>query len=91
MVGKSTAWSMPSASMSARRATGSRPAGLGVGQRPEGRRVVEGRPGPGQGAQGDGEDLGAAHGHVLVAVRVGGDHGPVRVGQRRPGGQGSTT
>ena len=89
MDGNSTAWSMPSASMSARRADGVGPAraapvrGDGTTSGSENR-----GPGGGEGAEGDGQDLGAAHHDVLVAVGVARDDGPVRLGDRLPRGAG---
>ena len=60
-------------------------AGLRLGQRSEGGRVVEGGAWPGQRTQRDGQDLGAAHHDVLVAVGVGVDMRPLCVGQAGPG------
>ena len=82
--GKSTAWSMPSASMSARRATGSDPPGCASsrGRNAPGRRS---RARAGQRAERHGQDLGVAHHDVLVAVGVGLMRGPVLLGQAGPG------
>ncbi len=60
-------------------------AGLRLGQRAEGGRVVEGGARPGQRAQRNGQDLRCADHHVLVAVGVGVDPRPLFVGQAGPG------
>ena len=62
--------------------------GMGVGQRAEGRRVVERRAGPGQVPQGHRQDLVVADHDVLVAGRVRRDPGPEAPGQSLPGLEG---
>ena len=59
--------------------------GLGVGQGPEGRGIVEGRARAGQGAQRHGQDLGTPDGDMFVAVGVRRDYRAVRLGQPGPG------
>ncbi len=66
---------------------GSEPPGCASAKRAEGRRVVEGRAGSGQRAERDGQDLGAAHRDVLVAVGVAVIDRPVGLGQLFEGRQ----
>ncbi len=61
------------------------PAGLGVGQRAERRRVVEGGSRSGQVAQGDGQDLGPADHDMLIASGVTRDTRSLVVGEPGPG------
>ena len=70
IVGYSTAWSMPSASMSRRRATGSEPPGSASasGRKEAGSSKVE--PGRARLPERHGQDLGVADHDVLVARRV---------------------
>ena len=50
--------------------------------------MAEAGPGGGQGPEGHGQDLGVAHHHVLEALGVGDDPGPVGLRDRVPRGAG---